>query len=226
MHAGITRDTYVYQVVHTLWDNLPQLLRGTLLFNLACLPTLGCWLWGRAGLALLVAVVTIGPAWTALLHYDLRLLQGMQASTRTFLQAFRYYWRRSTLLSLLAMLPWLGLWTVWVTLRTAPAVTALIWLGVGANLLALVLIITLLLYAFPYLAHRDLWLYACLRDALILASRYPTHSLGLLALGILLGFGVAYISLGLLLFIPAVYGLFIAANCLLVLHRETAEQHA
>lgn len=62
-----------------------------------------------------------------------------------------------------------------------------------------------------------------MRDALILTSRYPGHSLGLLALGILLGFAAAYLGLALLLFLPSVHGLFITANCLLALDLETQQ---
>ena len=59
-----------------------------------------------------------------------------------------------------------------------------------------------------------------IRDALILASRHPANSLGLLAIGILFSFCIAYISPALLLLLPTVYALFIAANHLLVLQKE------
>ena len=82
---------------------------------------------------------------------------------------------------------------------------------------------TLSFYIFPYLVQQpEISVRTCLRAALILASRHPINSVGLLAMGILFGFSVAYISLGLLLLLPSVYGLFIAANCLLVLDREAA----
>ncbi len=220
MHHGLTRDTYVQRVVHTLWDNLPQVIRGALLFNLACLPVLCLWGLGWVTPALLAAIVTMGPAWGALLQYEMRLLQGQTAGVRMFWQAFRRYWRRCVLLSLLVAVPLLALQATLPVLHFERFVTSAVWIGLGADFLGIALMATLSLYTFPYLVQRNLGTVACLRDALILASRYPFHSLGLLALGVLLGFCVAYISLGLMLLLPAVYGLFIAANCLLVLDME------
>ena len=84
---------------------------------------------------------------------------------------------------------------------------------------------TLSFYAFPSLVQTPGLLKASaptdIRDALILASRYPANSLGLLAIGILFSFCMtAYISPALLLLLPTVYALFIAANHLLILQKE------
>lgn len=220
MYHGITRDTYVQRVVHTLWDNLPQVMRGALLFNLACLPALGLWAMGRAVPALILAVMTVGPAWGALLQYEMYLLRDQTAGIPLFWQSFRHYWVRCTLLSLLFVVPLLVLQATLPVLQWEPPLPSAIWIGLGADFLGIAVMATLSLYTFPYLVQRNLGVYACLRDALILASRYPVNSIGLLALGVLFGFGAAYLSLALLLFLPTVYGLFIAANCLLVLDRE------
>ena len=54
---------------------------------------------------------------------------------------------------------------------------------------------TLSFYIFPYLVQQpEIGVRTCLRAALILASRHPINSVGLLAIGILFGFSVAYIS--------------------------------
>lgn len=80
---------------------------------------------------------------------------------------------------------------------------------------------TLSFYAFPSLVRQpEKGIRACIRDALILASRHPANSLGLLAIGILFFFCITYISLALLFLLPAAYALFIAANYLLVIQKE------
>ncbi len=219
-YHGITRDTYVRQVVVTLWDNLPQVIRGALLFNLLCLPALGLWTLGLTLPAMTVMVITVGPAWGALMQYEMHLLQGRTTGIPSFLQAFRHYWLRCALFSLLCLVPLLALQVALPLLQSESPVPPAVWIGLGADFLGIAVVATLSLYLFPYLVQRDVGFFACLRDALILASRYPIHSVGLLALGVLFGFCAAYLSLALLLFLPAVYGLFIAANCLLVLDME------
>ena len=95
-----------------------------------------------------------------------------------------------------------------------------LWFGISANLFALAVATTLALYAFPNLVQRELATVACIRDALILSSRHPAHAVGLLAMGVLFGMGIAYVSLGLVLLLPTVYGLFIAGNSLAVVASE------
>lgn len=96
------------------------------------------------------------------------------------------------------------------------------WFGIAGNLLALAVAATLALYAFPNLVQRELGTVAWIRDALILSSRYPAHALGLLAMGVLFSMGIAYVSLGLVLLLPTVYGLFIVGNSLAVVAAEFA----
>ncbi len=217
---GITGSTYVVQVVQTLWENLPQLLWAALLFNLVCLPAAFLFTAGLFIPALVAAALTIGPAWAALLAFDMRLIQGIVPRQYTIFNDFRLVWPRSVLLSILTAFPLLALMTTLPALRTEP-VAPIVWLSLGADLLGSAVMATLSLYAFPNLVQqRDNGVRAHIRNALILASRNPTNSLGILAIGILFAFSIAYISLGLLLLLPAVYSLFIAANYQLVLDKE------
>ena len=212
--------TYVVQVAQTLWENLPQLLWAALLFNLVCLPAALLFTSGLFIPSLIVATLTIGPAWAALLAFDMRLVQGTVPVQYAIFNDFRRFWPRSVLLSLLTAFPLLALITTLPALRTEP-VAPIVWLGLGADLLGCAVMATLSLYAFPNLVQRrETGVRACIRDALILASRNPTNSLGILAIGILFSFGVAYISLGLLLLLPVIYSLFIAANYQLVMQEE------
>lgn len=217
---GITPGTYVVQVGQTLWENLPQLLWGSVLFTLVCIPASFLFTLGLFIPTLLVASITIGPAWTALLAFETRLLQGRVPRQYSLFDDFRQCWRQSALLSLLTIFPLLALITTLPALQSPP-VAPIVWIGLGADLLGCAVMATLSFYAFPSLVqHKDQGVRACIRDALILASRYPANSLGLLAIGILFSFCIAYISPALLLLLPTAYALFIAANHLLVLQKE------
>lgn len=219
---GITATTYLVQVGQTLWENLPQLLWGALLFSLVCIPASFLFTLGLFIPTLLVASITIGPAWAALLSFEIRLLQGRVPRQHSLFNDFRLFWRRCALLSLLSIFPLLALMTTLPALQSTP-VALIVWLGLGADLLGCAVMATLSFYAFPSLVqHPDQGVRTCIRDALILASRHPANSLGLLAIGILFCFSVAYISPALLLFLPTVYALFIAANHLLVLQKEAS----
>jgi len=217
---GITPGTYVVQVGQTLWENLPQLLWGSLLFTLVSIPASFLFTLGLFIPTLLVASITIGPAWATLLAFEMRLLQGRVPRQYSLFDDFRQCWRQSALLSLLTIFPLLALMTTLPALQSTP-VAPIVWIGLGADLLGCAVMATLSFYAFPSLVqHPDQGVRTCIRDALILASRYPANSLGLLAIGILFSFCIAYISLALLLLLPTVYALFIAANHLLVLQKE------
>lgn len=209
-------DTYVSLVVQKLWENLPSVLWGGLLFSLCCLPAFALFAVGWLAPTVVVGALTIAPAWAALLAYERTLFLDDQGKTNIFLHALRTYWRRSALLGGLAVFPLL------MTLTTLPLLTQadvplLVWIGLGADFFGMALMAALLLYAFPLLVHTDQGVRVLLRDALILTSRQPFNTVGLLGMGILFGFAVGYFSLGLLFLLPAIYGMFVVANCLLVL---------
>jgi hypothetical protein len=64
-----------------------------------------------------------------------------------------------------------------------------------------------------------------LRNALILASRNVVNTLGLLAMCVLFYFSIAYLSSGLLFFIPAISGVFFINNARLVVEEELGDGH-
>jgi uncharacterized membrane protein YesL len=220
LDPGINLETYLGRTVRMLWESLPQLLRGALFFNLVGLPAFACFALGWLVPALAAAVVTLGPGWSALLAYETRLLQHREADGVWFWEAFRRHWVRSCLLGLLLAVPAGFLLALLPVLKAQATVPASVWFGIAANLLALGVTAILALYAFPNLVQRDLRTRDCIRDALILSSRNPAHSIGLLAMGVLFGMGVAHVSMGLVLLLPTVYGLFIAGNGLAVVEAE------
>jgi uncharacterized membrane protein YesL len=134
----------------------------------------------------------------------------------SFGYAFRHYWRRSTLLGLLAAFPALAA-LITLPLLQQPPVPLVVWLGLGADLLGMALLAALLLYAFPFMVYRDVDVKTSLRNGWLLAALHPGHTLGLLGLAILLAFCIGYFSLGLLFLLPAFYGMFVVGNALLVL---------
>ena len=209
-------DTYVSLVAQKLWENLPSVLWGGLLFSLCCLPAFMAFALGWLAPTVVVGAVTIAPAWAALLAYEHTLFIDESMKPLRFFQALRHCWRRSACLGGMAAFPVLATITTLPLLRQ-PDVPRLVWLGLGADFFGMALMAALLLYAFPLLVHTDQGMRVLLRDALILTSRQPFNTVGLLGMGILFGFAVAYISLGLLFLLPAIYGMFVVANCLLVL---------
>ena len=213
---GLTRDTFVLYVGRQLWSELPRVLGSSLLFSLCCAPAFVLFALGLLAPTVLVGVVTIAPGWTALLAVQRNIISNGVLPASSFGAAFCYYWRRSTQLGMLAAFPLLAALATLPALQQQP-VPLVVWIGLGADLLGMALLAALLLYAFPLLVHFDYGVKASLRDGWLWAARFPTHTLGLLGLGILGAFAVTYLSLGLLFLLPALYGLFVVGNSLLVL---------
>jgi len=170
-----------------------------------------------------VSVLTIAPGWAALLAVQTNIVSDGALPTIRFDCAFRHYWRRSTGIGLLAAFPVLAALTTLPFLQQS-VVPLVVWLGLGADLLGMALLAALLLYAFPLMVYADAGVKTSLHRGWLLAALHPWHTLGLLGLGILLAFGVGYVSLGLLFLLPAFYGMFVVGNALLVLQPLAPEE--
>lgn len=217
-----TRDTYAPMVGRALWENLPQVIGGGLLFSLLCTPAFVLFSVGYLAATVLVGIVTVGPAWSALLVCERALLNGEARPNRHFWPSLRRYWRGSVQLGLVAAFPLLA------TLSTLPLlrqeeVPPIVWLGLAADFFGMALMAALLLYSFPLLTEPNestnssvIGLY---RHALRVASQHLPNTLGLMGMAILLGFAVVYLSWGLLLMVPAIFALFVTSNALLVFQR-------
>lgn len=217
--AGLNRDSYVLFVCRQLWEELPRVLGNGFLFSLCCAPAFILFSLGFLAPTLLVSVITIAPAWAALLAVQLNLVSDGALPAVSFGDAFRRYWRRSTLLGLLAAFPVLAA-LITLPLLQQPTVPLVVWLGLGADLLGMALLAALLLYAFPFMVYQDVDVKTSLRNGWLLAALHPGHTLGLLGLAILLAFCIGYVSLGLLFLLPAFYGMFVVGNALLVLQSQ------
>ena len=212
---GLNRDTYVALVLRTLWENLPQVIGGGLLFSLCCMPAFLLFGLGFLAPTVVVAVVSVGPAWCALLVHSDALVRGNFTSFARFGYTLRHQGHNAALLSILLALPALIMLATLPLLQLDP-VPLFVWLTLGADSFVLALIAALLFYAMPLLAEQSGSPFTLLRPALALAAVQPFNTVGLLALGLLCAFLVAYVSLGLLLLLPAVYALFVVANYRLV----------
>ncbi|MCB9148003.1 MAG: DUF624 domain-containing protein [Caldilineaceae bacterium] len=224
LHVPWTRDSYAPLVSRALWENLPQVIGGGLLFGLLCAPAFVLFSIGYLAPTVLIGVITVAPAWSALLVCQRALLNGEARPNRHFWPSLRRYWRGSIQLGLVAAFPILAT-LVTLPLLAQNAIPPIVWLGLAADGFGMALMAALLLYAFPVLvetAHREhptVW--GLYRRALHLASRHLPNTLGLMGMGILFGFAVLYISWGLLLITPAVFALFVASNALLVLQHAS-----
>ena len=211
----LTPESYLAVVSRTLWENLPQMIGGGLLFSLAAAPAFIAFSLGWLGPTMLLAVAMVAPAWCALVAFSGIILAGKVVALREWFAYFRHHGRAATLLGMAPAFPGLVLLRLLPLLQTdhpAPSV----WAAVGMTIFVMALALALLLYAFPLLAEQDklsrnLWV-----QAWLLAVQSPLNTVGLLAMGVLFLFAIAYVSLGLLLLLPAIYALFIAANYQLV----------
>ncbi len=208
-------DTYVRLVLRALWEELPSIIGAGLLFSLCALPAFLLFGVGLLAPTVVVSVVTVAPACSALLAVTHALLLGKHAGPACFIRTFRQQWRTATQLGLCLAIPLL------ITLLTLPLlqlepVPLLVWLGLAANGFVTALLLVVLFYAMPLGVAEPAPTGLLLRRGLHLAAQQPGNSVGLLALGLLLLWLVVWVSLGLLLLLPAVYALFIAANYQLV----------
>ena len=78
----------------------------------------------------------------------------------------------------------------------------------------------LVLYAVPLLVLYDHDLATVLRNSVILSARHINNTVGMVALAVLCILATVYLSSGLMFVLPALYGMFVANNCRLVIELE------
>ena len=61
---------------------------------------------------------------------------------------------------------------------------------------------------------------AVLRNSVILPARHINSTVGMVALAVLCILATIYLSSGLMFVLPALYGMFVANNCRLVIEQE------
>ena len=223
LQPRLNRRTYVRLTAIRLWENLPLILLASFLFSLLCAPAFFLFILGFLFLAFIIAVLTIPPAWAALLALEAGIVREIKVNIGTMFRALPRFWVRGVKLGLVGSLP------IIMALLTLPALSrprapAIVWVGLAADAMALLILAALYLYAFPLLVLHDVNVSTALRNALILASRHIVNTLGLLSLGILIVLAAVYVNSGVLFFFPAMWGVFVVNNCRLVVEEELGDE--
>ncbi len=213
-----TEETYVRLTAMSLWEHSPALLASGLLFSVLLAPALFFCLVGLWIPALALGTLTVPPAWTALLAAESGIIRGT-GGPGSLLRALPRYYARAIGVGLPLCFPLLvaGLTLV---LASRAGLSPIIWFGLSADVLALLLLLALYVYAFPLIVSYDLGARDALRNALILASRHINNTLGLMGLGVLFTLGVFYISPGLMFILATVWGVFVLNNARMVVAEE------
>jgi hypothetical protein len=214
--------TYVWLTAVRLWEHLLLILLAAVVFSVLCAPAFLLLVSGSVIPGLAVSAITLAPAWVALLAQEADVVRDVKTHIGVMLRALPYYWARSVGLGLLAAVPLLAAALILPGLAQ-PEVPVVIWLGLAADALGLLILVSLSLYAFPLLVLHDVDLVTALRNALILASRHIVNTVGLLGMGVLFAMATLYLSSGLLVFLPAIWGMFIVNNCRLVVSQELSK---
>ena len=98
-------ETYVRMTASSLWDNSPLLLLGGLVFTLLCLPAIVLFMLGLLVPAAFVAVLTVAPAWAALVALEAQVVRDVRTTIWVMLRALTRFWARSVGLGLLMLFP-------------------------------------------------------------------------------------------------------------------------
>lgn len=215
----LTPQNYVRVTARQLWDELPALTLGCVLFSVSWIPAFLLALVGLWSTALVAGVMITAPGWGALLAYEGRVLEGRRATPWHMLRAWWALWTRSALLGAVTLIPALiAEWTVLAMAQSTPPP----WVGVSLvlDVATLLILVMLNLYTFPLISVYGADLYTALRSALLLASRHIWNTLGLLSMGVLFGMAIAYINSGLMFVLPAVWGVFLINNCRMLVSQE------
>ena len=217
----IEERSYVRCVLAQIWQELPLLTGGALLFALACLPSLLLLVFDLPGLAALTGLFAAVPAWAAYCHLVSCVAADRNAGLADMARAFVALYRRSCLLSI----PALGLlYLLQVTQAVAGVVspwTASLLLVASTTAQFLILFVVCLgtLHALALLAAFDLPVrWAVHNSALVLLVR-PSVMLGLASLIYLLAATAWLFGPGLLLLAPILYAP-IQVNATLMISRE------
>jgi len=216
----LSRETFVVYTATHVWENLPSVLLAGIVFSLFCAPTAVLCLLGLFVPALIVGVCSIGPAWAALLAREAVLTRGTRTSIGVMFVALRHYWMRGLKLGALVAFPVLaGLLTL--PSLGLPEVRPVVWVGLGADAIGFLLgIIILSMYAFPLLVLCDVSARTALRNAIVLSARHVGDTLGLAGMGALIVLATMYLSSGLTLILPAIWGVFAVNHCRVVLQED------
>lgn len=215
--------TYVKETAIALWETLPRQLLADILLIVVSLPALALFfLFNQPGLALLFAIISIGPGWVAFCALIARALLREPASPGEFFRAFaRFFWR-GTVLGLLFALPLVS--AAWLLPALAsPPVPMPVWLGLGGDIAGLFFFTVLSIYIYPQIVLYDAGVGVAFRNSLVLSARYLANTLGLAAMALLLVLLAVRVSFWLLAILPGLWMVFVINNSRMLLGIELGE---
>jgi uncharacterized membrane protein YesL len=218
----LDRNTYVKETALALWYALPRVLLAGFLFSLVSLPAISLGLViGFLIPGILLGAVTLGPGWLAMCAVIARsILREPDPSIWDFFRDFGHFFLRGAMLGGLVALPLLaGIGTApLLQLDTIPTVA---WVGLSADLAALIFLASLYLYVCPQIVMYEVGVRLAMRNGMLLGARHLSNTLGLISLEVLLGFLAFKVSLLLLVILPGCWLVFVINNLRLVLRLES-----
>lgn len=219
----LNQNTYVKESALALWEHMPKVLLYGFLFSLCCLPSLALGLAFDLVLpGILLGALTIGPAWAALNEAIARTITRDPYPVWRFFTAIgRYYLTGAALAALLAM-PVISLARD-LPLLAEPAVDTFTWARLGTAVAGGVFLLGLYVYAFPIVALYGVGARLAMKNGFVLAVKYASNTLGLLAMAMLLGWLAFQVSGFLFVVLPAAWLVFAVNNCRMALGFELGQ---
>ena len=214
-------NTYVKETALALWDGLPRELLASFFFAMVSLPAIILGLvMGYLILAILLGVFSMGPGWLAMCAVIKRtILRELNSSILDFFKDFIHFYKRGAILGAFIAIPLVSAAWCLPLLQLNP-VPNIIWVSLGADVAGLFFLTALYMYVCPQIVLYDAAIRPAMTNSLILAIRYLTNTLGLIALAGLLAFLAFKVSFFLLLVLPAFWLVFVINNCRMVLRLE------
>lgn len=199
-------ESYLKECLSHIWDNLPSLLLGNVLFLIFCIPSFVFLLVGDVLLSLWIGCFSIVPAFSGLLYLVAEVIRSRKPTIRSFILGICRFYGRSVILGGLGVLSLLWLLGALNCGRGGPSIMIVSLLVL--SFVRFFLVVTLLAHAFPIMVFWDFPLRETLVRALLLASHYRIPTAGIISLGFLCIFLIWWTRLGLLVVLPAIWAVF------------------
>jgi len=192
---------YVPETVRSIWEELPRMLAGAILVDLALIAFSWTLAAGAVPLACGLLVAIVVPSWSAYAHIVARNLVGFKPDLGSMLRAVPHFYCRSVLLGLPLALFLMALLLLRSNLNAEFSVTTIAM--VTMLIVSGALLAALLMYGVAMLAAFDLTLREAWSYSFALVIRWPPVAIGLLSMAFLLMLAAKAIGIGAWIALPA-----------------------
>jgi len=210
-------DTYVKKVIIDIWDNLPLLIIGDVIFIVFCIPWFVFMLAGSNILSLWCTVLA-SPALAGIMYLTGKIAKGKACNIKDLFFGVRRFFRRALIIGVITVfLLFISIWTF----RIIKANPEQKWLMIPwvFQLSCLIFIGVLHVYVFPIMTLYDANLKTVFIYSLVLAVKYKLPTIGMISLMILIVLVVRIIWVGLILVFPAILAVFMSNLTLLLMKK-------